>query len=121
MTKLLVGMGLREDFVTTDTIEIIDLKSPSTNCESLTKFPLAFRGSFGGLGFHDKPMICGGKDKDNKVSKKCLSLEGHEWTSSLSLNTPRYKASVLQYIYSSKLQYFFVYYLLFLAYLIYFL
>jgi hypothetical protein len=82
MTKLLVGLDY-------DTIKIIDLESASTTCKNLTNFPLALEGSFGGLGFQDKPIICGTVDGDLNHSKKCFSLEGNEWIYLPGMNTTR--------------------------------
>jgi hypothetical protein len=70
----------------TNNIEIIDLESELTTCQNLTNFPLALEGSFGGLGFQEKPIICGGRDEDRKDSNKCFSLEGNEWINSSILN-----------------------------------
>ena len=103
--KLLVGLGLANEEAT-NSIEIIDLASPSRTCKNLPNFPSAFVGSFGGLGFKEKPIICGGVD--GGFSNKCFSLDGNEWISSPSLNTPRLSASVSPSPYPSKSQKFFV-------------
>jgi hypothetical protein len=58
MTKLLIGLGSSKNGKT-NIIEIIDLKSTLSSCKNLPYFPLELRGSFGGLGFQDKPLICG--------------------------------------------------------------
>jgi hypothetical protein len=102
MTKLLIGLG-GESGRFTDTVEIIDLESSSPTCQNLPSFPLATLGSFGGLGFQDQPMICGGYD-----SNKCYTLVENEWTPSPSLKTARYLAAVSKPPYSSKPQKLFV-------------
>jgi hypothetical protein len=107
LTKLLVGLGLVKGGLT-NTIEIIDLESPFTTCKNLPGFPLELEGSFGGLGFNDTPMICGGRNKNRRFSNKCFSLEGSEWINSSSLNTDRYYAAVLPSPYPSYDQKLFV-------------
>ncbi len=102
MTKLLVGLG-RTDNGLTDDIEIIDLKSTSTNRTIQANFPMKLWESFGGLGFHNKPMICGGYP-----SNKCFSLDGNEWKDSPSMNTTKGFEAVSPSPYPTKCQKFFV-------------
>jgi hypothetical protein len=106
MTKLLVGLGETSSSGITDTIEIIDLDSESKTCRNLPNSPLALKGSFGGLGFSDKPMICGGQDKS--ISKQCFSFEEKEWIHLASLNTKRHFAAISPSPYPSKFQKVFV-------------
>jgi hypothetical protein len=106
MTKLLVGLGSTKEG--TVSIEIIDLESPSKTCQNLPRFPLALEGPFGGLGFLDKPMICGGTDRHSETTDDCYSLEGNQWTYSNSLNTERYGAAVSPSLYPSQSHKFFV-------------
>ena len=108
MTKLLVGLGWASGRRTQKSIEIIDLKTPSTTCKSLTSFPLALKGSFGGLGFHDNPTICGENDGAIQLVYKCFSLKGNIWTLSPGLNTKRGFAAVSRSPYPSNSQKFFV-------------
>ncbi len=107
MTKLLVGVGESRKGLT-DTIEVIDLKSPASTCRNLPNFPVAISGAIGGLGFQDKPIICGGLESNNYFSNKCYSLTGNEWVPLPSLNTPRSWAAISQSPYPSKSQKFFV-------------
>jgi hypothetical protein len=109
MTKLLVGLGFSMSGLTNN-IEIIDLESELTTCQNLTNFPLELRGSFGGLGFQDKPMICGGYNSSAKYSDKCFSLEGNEWINSSSFITVLYQAAVSPSPYPSSDQKLFVTY-----------
>ncbi len=90
-------MGITRKEVT-NTITIIDLESASTTCKNLPNFPVSIRSSIGGLGFQDKPMICGGTDYEQKyISNNCYYLEGNKWTSLPSINTPRTYAAVSPY------------------------
>ncbi len=109
MTKLFVGLGgTGSKDGRTNSIEIIDLQSASTKCQSLPNFPVALAGSFGGLGFQDKLMISGGQDYLEKNSNKWFSLKGNHWTSLPNMNTSRSYAAVSPSPYPSKLQRFFV-------------
>jgi hypothetical protein len=101
MTKLLVGVGIARDGLT-NTIE--DLESTLTTCKNLTNLPLELWGSFGGLGFQDKPLICGGEDSKTRFSRECFSWEGNGWIYSSSLNTDRYHAAVLPSPYQTENQ-----------------
>ena len=87
-TKLLVGLGSTEDGFT-DSIEIIDLSSPNTTCKNLPNFPQTLEKPFGGLGFQDRPNICGTEDDTYNQTNKCYSLEGKEWTYLSGLNISR--------------------------------
>ncbi len=108
MTKVLVGLGYVSGDEPTNTIEIIDLESTLTACKNLPNSQLESWGSFGGLGFQDKPLICGGYNSSPKYSNKCFSLEGNEWINSSSLNTVLYQAAVSPSPYPSNDQKLFV-------------
>jgi hypothetical protein len=120
MTKLLVAFGINPYSTNeTETVEVIDLEYPSKTCKNLPNFPLPLHGAFGGLGFQDEPIICGGKreeleDKGQRLEfpfyylNKCFSLKGNEWTPSPSLNTQRNDAAVSPSPYPSKSQKLFV-------------
>jgi N-acetylneuraminic acid mutarotase len=107
MTKLLVGLDDAKGGER-NTIEIIDLESELTTCQNLTNFPLALEGSFGGLGFQDKPLICGGSCRNYNDSNKCFSLEGNEWINSSSFNSGKCFAAVSPSPYPSSNQKLFV-------------
>jgi N-acetylneuraminic acid mutarotase len=94
LTKLFVGLGSFSGNINTNTIEVIDLESTMTTCKNLPNFPLELFGSFGGLGFQDKPLICGGCYELKNVSNKCFSLEGNGWIYSSSLNRGKCFAAV---------------------------
>ena len=104
---MLVGLGATRGG-RTDKIEILDLESPSKTCENLPNFPFALYGSFGGLGFQDKPIMCGGRNDHNTYFKKCFYLEENEWTFAPRLNSPRLVAAVSSSPYPSKSQKLFV-------------
>jgi hypothetical protein len=59
--------------------------------------------SFGGIGFHNKPMICGGYP-----SNKSFSLDGNEWKDSPSMKTTKGFEAVSPSPYPTKSQKFFV-------------
>ncbi len=79
---MLVGGGA-------NTIEVIDLKSPNTTCKKIPNFPATIDNSIGGLGFQNKPIICGGFN-DTSLTNKCYTLEGKVWTPSANMNKVRY-------------------------------
>jgi hypothetical protein len=109
MTKLLVGLGVAgSGSEMPNTIEIIDLKSTLTTCKNLAIFPLELLGSIGGLGFQDKPLICGGRHANWSGSNKCFSLKGNEWIEASSLNTETFYAAVSPSPYPSNDQKLFV-------------
>jgi hypothetical protein len=68
---------------------------------------LALEGSFGGLGFQDKPIICGTVDGYLNHSKKCFSLEGNEWIYLPGMNTTRAWTADSPSLYQSLSQAFF--------------
>jgi hypothetical protein len=51
--------------------------------------------AIGGLGFKEKPIICGG-DQNNDRSNKCYSLENNEWVSLASMTSVRVRAAAAQ-------------------------
>ena len=76
-TKLLVGLVSSKDKDLKD-IEVIDLKSSLNKCQLLPNFPIALNGAFGGLGFRDNPLICGGTN-GLSIYSECYSYEDKEW------------------------------------------
>ena len=89
LSKLLVGMGRSlEDFNLLNTIEVIDINSPPKSCKNLPDFPLKVGGALGGLGFKDRPKMCGGYFR-NVHYKNCYNLEGNEWIPASSMNSNR--------------------------------
>ena len=86
-TKLLVGVGVGNSGIVQNSIEIIDLASPSTSCEDLTNFPIYVSGAIGGLTPNKNPIICGGRFSD------CYSYEDGVWNSSSSMTTSRSNAA----------------------------
>ena len=91
-TKLLVGGGWSPGGVDARMIEVIDLKSPNTTCKTNPNFPTHLDSPSGGLGFQNKPMICGGLN-GTTATTNCFSLDGNAWTPSASLNEPRYASA----------------------------
>ncbi len=87
-------MGTSVTGITGNT-EVIDLESPITTCKTLPNFPLNVSGAFGGLGFEDNPIICGGSDTSTSYSNKCYSLKASEWISSPDMKSGKAYAAVL--------------------------
>ncbi len=79
---------------TTDNIEVLDLASPITTCKTLPNFPLAVLGAFGGLGYEDNPIICGGSDTSTYYSNKCYSFNVSEWIPSPNMMSAKAYAAV---------------------------
>ncbi len=81
-SKLLICGG-----VNTDTCELINLALPAKKkkCNNPPNFKAKIYSAIGGLGFKNKPIICGGI-QNYVSSNKCYSLENNEWVSSASMN-----------------------------------
>ncbi len=92
-TKLLVALGSAKSG-TTNSIEVIDLESPNKTYKNLPDFPLAVIGAFGGLGYEDNPIICGGSVTSTSYSNKCYSLNVSEWISSPNMMSAEAYAAV---------------------------
>ncbi len=61
--KILVAGGLNSTGVSFDDVEIIDLESSATICQSFTSLPNVTHSGIGGLGFGEEPFVCGGHDR----------------------------------------------------------
>jgi N-acetylneuraminic acid mutarotase len=68
------------------TVEVIDLESSRTTCKNLPNFPIDAFASFGGLGFEEKPLVCGGNSNEGFTSK-CYTLKDNVWIPSANFNT----------------------------------
>ncbi len=79
----------------TDTCEVINLASSASTCKNPPNFPATVCRAIGGLGFKEKPILCGGYQND-AFSNKCYSLENNEWVSSASMNSVRAYAAASQ-------------------------
>jgi hypothetical protein len=79
----------------TDTCEVINLASSASTCKNPPNFPATVCRAIGGLGFKEKPILCGGYQND-AFSNKCYSLENNEWVSSASMNSVRVEAAAAQ-------------------------
>ena len=58
-------------------VEIVDLNSTLTNCSQFAHYPLAIRGTVGGLVDHKIPMVCGGTAPENNL---CYQYLKGAWT-----------------------------------------
>ena len=70
----MVGMGVGGG----TTVEVIDLESSTTTCKNLPNFPIKVFASFGGLGFEEKPLVCGGYFNGG-YTNKCYTLKDNVW------------------------------------------
>jgi hypothetical protein len=86
-TKVLVVGGRDDRFDYHRSVEVLDLKSSTTTCKIVADFPFPSTQQMGGLGFQNKPLVCGGWNRT--ASNKCYSLESTVWTPSASLNYAR--------------------------------
>ena len=75
--------------------EVIDLESSETACKSMQKYPARVYGAIGGLGFRERPIICGGF-QDGVVSNQCYSLENNDWVLADSMISARWMAAAAQ-------------------------
>jgi hypothetical protein len=73
-------------------VEVIDLKFPSTTCRTHPDLPTTAVDSMGGLGFQNSPLICGGVIYVGyyNISNKCYSFDGTLWTQSARMNKARF-------------------------------
>ena len=88
LTKILVGVGKG-----TDSIEIIDLESPDTNCSNLANFPIMVEGSIGGLWTNNTPIICGG-DNYFDQEQSCHVFQDNVWIPFQDMVTKRRASAV---------------------------
>jgi hypothetical protein len=73
----------------------MDFESSATTCKNLPNFPTMVRGAIGGLGFKEKPIVCGGY-QNGYTSRKCYSFVNKIWVSSVSMNSARGWAAAAQ-------------------------
>ena len=80
-SKILVGLGIsgssQSSYVTK--VEIIDLASNTSVCPTLPTFPTKLKTPFGGLGYQNEPIICGGLDNYGNYQRTCRTLTGGTW------------------------------------------
>ena len=89
-SKILVGLGDSGD-ETTNTFEIIDLDSSSSECQNLPNFTKNSNAPFGGLGPQQSPVICGYPI----FSNQCTILVNGTWQAFGSLLRDKFYPSVL--------------------------
>ena len=65
--------GLSSGDVWFNDVEIIDLESSATTCQSFTFLPVTTHSGIGGLGFGEEPFVCGGH------SRVCFSYRDKSW------------------------------------------
>lgn len=68
-----------------NTVEVIDLNSTTTTCNSWPQYPLVDRGTYGDLIDGQTPLVCGGW-----VSKNCYLYSDGGWKQTFSMNKNRY-------------------------------
>jgi hypothetical protein len=91
-SKLLICGGNNPN---TDTCEVINLASRAPTCKNPPILIATVYAAIGGLGYTEKPIICGGL-QNNAHSNKCHSFENNEWVSTASLNLVRAFAAAAQ-------------------------
>ena len=91
-TKLLVATGKAITGLS-NTVEIIDLESSKSTCDSLNNYPLKVYGLTGGLNQNSKPFLCGGRGDNDVFHSSCFTYEQETWQQTSSLNEPRYHGS----------------------------
>jgi hypothetical protein len=75
-TKILITNGWNDKPSNTNIVEVLDITDPINLCEDLQKFPQdSISYAFGGLGYRNEPIICGGASSDaSEFSKVKPSL-----------------------------------------------
>ena len=71
--KILVAGGVNSVDVSLNDVEIIDLESSATTCQSFSSFPITMHSGIGSLGFSEQPYVCGGH------SRVCFSYRDRSW------------------------------------------
>ena len=93
-TKLLVGLGSNGLVEGTGDIEIINLKSNSSYCDPLTKFPTTNTEAYGGLLPNGQPLICGDGDDEAIFYNNCYTYANKTWSPFQSMTTFRKHAAI---------------------------
>jgi len=79
-SRLLIGVGATyNDLNLLSSVEIIDLSPQNLLCDSLPDFPRKIGYAFGGLGYQNEPIICGGLDENEIVRSDCSSYTDSGW------------------------------------------
>jgi len=81
----MVAAGMQTGGVGTDSIEVIDLESSTTNCSSIPVFPYIVYAPFGGLSFQRVPFICGGSSSIWLYESRCYTLVTGIWNKTYTL------------------------------------
>ena len=76
----------------TDSVEIVDLLSTSTQCQNFPDFPRSDRGASGELDYNGNPIVCGGYS----VTNKCKTFINGQWASRGPLNAARSFSSIIK-------------------------
>ena len=72
-------MGELETSEYSNHIEIIDLASNTSICPEFPVFPRKLAYAYGGLGYNNGLIICGGSDEHNKVRRDCSKYYDEGW------------------------------------------
>jgi hypothetical protein len=92
-TKLLVGCGYYNGVL--NSIEVVDISSPTSNCNALPNYPEIVGFNMGGLFNNTSPIICGGSY--GTVQSFCLILDQNTWIPAPAMLVPRTGASMTKY------------------------
>lgn len=57
----MIAIGMTATGYYTDEVEVVDLRSPTSKCVPLPRYPYMTVGTYGGFAYQDTPMVCGGK------------------------------------------------------------
>jgi len=76
----LVGLGAPDNTTAfSDGFEIIDLGSNISSCPEFPDFPFKLSYAYGGLGYRNEPIICGGMDDSHSIHRDCFKYIGGNW------------------------------------------
>ena len=76
-----------------DTVEIIDLETPSSVCSSVSKLPKGNYGTTVAL-YNNRPLVCGGYNDFEGENNRCYSFRSNSWIPESSLVSPRRLAAM---------------------------
>ena len=69
----MVGTGSSDSFINGNKFEIVDLENPVSTCKPIPNYPFEIEGAMAGLGFDEKPIVCGGHNGSER--SECYMLD----------------------------------------------
>ena len=73
--------------------------NPASKCEPIPNYPLGVHGAMAGLGFDEKPIVCGGYN--GSVRSECYRLDS-SWQSTPSMSQPNHYAQLSSSPFANK-------------------